>query len=55
VHDFAHQDGQARFSVDRADLDRTMHELTQLGIGELTVTPASLEDLFLREYQGAQR
>jgi ABC-2 type transport system ATP-binding protein len=55
MHDFAYQDGQARFSVDRADLDRTMHELTQLGIGELTVTPASLEDLFLREYQGAQR
>ena len=27
--------------------------LTELGIIELTVTPASLEDMFLREYQGA--
>ena len=30
-----------------------MGHLTELGIEELTVTPASLEDMFLREYQGA--
>jgi ABC-2 type transport system ATP-binding protein len=52
VHDFTSQDGQIRFSVDRADLDFTMEHLTDLGIDELTVTPASLEDMFLREYQG---
>ena len=44
-----------RFSVDRNDLDFAMEHLTELGIDELTVTPASLEDLFLREYQGANR
>ncbi len=55
VHDFTEQDGQTRFSVDRAELDRAMAQLTELGIVELTVTPASLEDLFLREYQGADR
>jgi ABC-2 type transport system ATP-binding protein len=55
VHDFTDEDGQLRFSVDRADLDQTMAQLTDLGIDELTVTPASLEDLFLREYQGADR
>ncbi len=55
VHDFTGQDGQARFSVDRTELDRAMAQLTELGIVELTVTPASLEDLFLREYQGADR
>jgi len=54
VHDFTRRDGAARFSVDRAELDRAMAHLTDLGINELTVTPASLEDLFLREYQGAQ-
>jgi polyether ionophore transport system ATP-binding protein len=54
VHDFSSEDGQSRFSVDRADLDRTMDELTDLGIEELTVTPASLEDMFLREYQGVK-
>ncbi len=32
-----------------------MSQLTDLGIVELWVTPASLEDLFLREYQGVNR
>jgi ABC-2 type transport system ATP-binding protein len=55
VHDFESQGNGVRFSVDRTDLDSTMERLTDLGIEELTVTPASLEDLFLREYQGAER
>ncbi|MGV0793390.1 ATP-binding cassette domain-containing protein [Mycolicibacterium sp. XJ1819] len=56
VHDFEiTHDGEIRFTVDRADLDSTMEQLTRLGIQELTVTPASLEDLFLREYQGEPR
>lgn len=55
VHDFTSQDGQVKFSVDRDDLDFTMEHLTDLGIEELTVTPASLEDMFLREYQGVSQ
>ena len=55
VHDFTAEDADARFSVDRTDLDFVMEHLTELGIEELTVTPASLEDLFLREYQGVNR
>ena len=56
VHDFSGQTtAYVRFSVDRNDLDFAMEHLTELGIEELTVTPASLEDLFLREYQGANR
>lgn len=55
VHDFAINDGHYSFSVDRNELDRAMGELTDLGILDLTVAPASLEDLFLREYQGAPR
>lgn len=55
IHDFGSQDGKSRFSVDRADLDRVMGQLTDLGIEELTVSPASLEDMFLREYQGTNR
>ena len=51
VHDFAEQDGQVTFSVDRTDLDTAMEHLTGLGITELAVAPASLEDLFLREYR----
>ncbi|MCV7203859.1 ABC transporter ATP-binding protein [Mycolicibacterium peregrinum] len=55
VHDFASHDGTVTFSVDRADLEFTLEHLTDLGIEDLTVTPASLEDMFLREYQGATR
>ncbi|GFG54644.1 ABC transporter ATP-binding protein [Mycolicibacterium agri] len=55
VHDFSISDGHYVFSVDRNDLDRAMALLTRLGIIDLTVTPASLEDLFLREYQGVVR
>jgi ABC-2 type transport system ATP-binding protein len=55
VHDFSVHDGHYVFSVDRNDLDRVMAQLTELGIIDLTVTPASLEDMFLREYQGAAR
>jgi len=52
VHDFTSENGVTRFSVDRTDLDFTLDHLTDIGIEELTVTPASLEDMFLREYQG---
>lgn len=52
VRELRVDDGQVQFSVDRADLDRAMADLGDLGIEELTVAPASLEDMFLREYQG---
>ena len=52
VHDFSVVDGHYQFSVDRNDLDRAMVQLADFGILDLSVTPASLEDLFLREYQG---
>jgi ABC-2 type transport system ATP-binding protein len=52
VRDFAINDGHYTFSVDRTELDRAMGQLTDLGILDLTVTPASLEDMFLREYRG---
>ncbi|WNG86249.1 ABC transporter ATP-binding protein [Mycobacterium sp. ITM-2016-00317] len=55
IHDLRADDGNLRFAVDRDDLDRTMTDLGGLGIEELTVAPASLEDLFLREYQGSER
>ncbi|VEG57220.1 ABC transporter--like protein [Mycolicibacterium aurum] len=54
VHDFLIDDNRVRFSVDRDHLDRAMADLSGLGLDELTVTPASLEDMFLREYQGVR-
>lgn len=53
LHDLRADDGLWRFSVDRDDLDRAMSDLAAQGIDELTVAPASLEDMFLREYHGA--
>ncbi|MBB2993488.1 ABC-2 type transport system ATP-binding protein [Mycolicibacterium iranicum] len=55
VHDLRAGEGDVHFAVDRDDLDRAMSDLVALGIDELTVAPASLEDMFLREYQGADR
>lgn len=55
VHDFTSRDGTVSFSVDRNDLEFALEHLTDLGIADLTVAPASLEDMFLREYQGATR
>lgn len=54
VHDFSIADGHYRFSVDRTDLDHAMTQLAHFGILDLSVSPASLEDMFLREYQGVQ-
>src|SRR4051812_35114808 len=51
LHDVNIADGQVRFTVGRDVLDATMSHLTQLGLVDLTVAPASLEDLFLREYR----
>jgi ABC-2 type transport system ATP-binding protein len=55
THDLAVEGDRARFSVDRDDLSAVMEQLSHLGIEDLTVSPASLEDMFLREYQGARR
>ncbi|KMV16873.1 ABC transporter ATP-binding protein [Mycolicibacterium conceptionense] len=55
VHDFTTRDGAVSFSVDRNDIEFALEHLTDLGIEDLTVTPASLEDMFLREYQRAGR
>ncbi|BBX91232.1 ABC transporter ATP-binding protein [Mycolicibacterium boenickei] len=55
VHDFTSRDGAVSFSVDRNDIEFALEHLTDLGIEDLTVAPASLEDMFLREYQGTMR
>jgi ABC-2 type transport system ATP-binding protein len=55
VHDLRTDGATVAFTVDRTELDRAMADLAGLGIDELTVAPASLEDLFLREYERADR
>ncbi|UXA16828.1 ABC transporter ATP-binding protein [Mycobacterium sp. SMC-4] len=55
VQDLHTERDRVRFSVDRDDLDRAMADLTRAGLADLTVTPASLEDMFLNEYHGARQ
>ncbi|MGE2730263.1 ABC transporter ATP-binding protein [Mycolicibacterium vaccae] len=55
AHDLHVEQSQVRFTVDRDDLGRAMADLTRRGLEDLTVAPASLEDMFLREYHGVQR
>jgi ABC-2 type transport system ATP-binding protein len=54
VHDFSVRNGHATFTADRDTLDDVLLQLTRLGIADLTIAPASLEDLFLREYQSVR-
>ena len=42
--------GRVQFNVDAGGLAAAMNVLTGLGVSALTVTPPSLEDLFLRHY-----
>ncbi len=51
VHQFkAKTPTQAVFSVDAEAIGQTITTLSRLGITQLTTTPPTLEDLFLRYY-----
>jgi ABC-2 type transport system ATP-binding protein len=50
VHDARQDHETLAFDVDTDALQGVLAELTKAGIASLTVTPPSLEDLFLRHY-----
>ncbi|GAA4527068.1 ABC transporter ATP-binding protein [Brachybacterium paraconglomeratum] len=50
VHDLTIDGERLRFDVDDAALHDVLPVLTRLGVTGLTITPPSLEDLFLRHY-----
>ncbi|WP_422114567.1 ATP-binding cassette domain-containing protein [Brachybacterium sp. UNK5269] len=50
VHDLVAELGRLRFDVDDAAVPAVLPVLTAMGATGLTVTPPSLEDLFLRHY-----
>ena len=50
VHDLSVEDHRVRFTVDAEGLGAAMNTLTAHGVTALTVTPPSLEDLFLQHY-----
>jgi ABC-2 type transport system ATP-binding protein len=53
VHDLQAHNGRVRFDVDTTALDEALRHLTQVGVRSLVSQPPTLEELFLRHYQGA--
>ncbi|MCD5418757.1 ABC transporter ATP-binding protein [Rhodococcus pyridinivorans] len=50
VHDLSTDDGRLAFDVDNTALAPVLQELAGLGVENLTITPPSLEELFMRHY-----
>lgn len=52
VHDFVEKDGKATFSADNESMNAILTEATKLGVKKIESVPPTLEDLFLRHYEG---
>ncbi|WP_080873513.1 ABC transporter ATP-binding protein [Oceanobacillus timonensis] len=52
VHDFAQKDNQATFSADNKYINAILTEATKLGVKKFEAVPPTLEDLFMRHYEG---
>ncbi|MCO8273559.1 ABC transporter ATP-binding protein [Actinoplanes sp. TRM 88003] len=55
VHDFQLDQHRVRFDVDTDALEPALQKLVQVGVHSLVSQPPSLEELFLRQYQQADR
>ncbi|MGW4223742.1 ABC transporter ATP-binding protein [Streptomyces bauhiniae] len=53
VHDLEARGSRVRLQVDTAELDSVLRVLSAAGVRSLTCTPPTLEELFLRHYEGA--
>ncbi|MFZ7131358.1 MAG: ATP-binding cassette domain-containing protein [Eubacteriales bacterium] len=52
VHDFIQKDNQATFSADNHYINDILTEATKLGVKKFESVPPTLEDLFMRHYEG---
>ncbi|MFF4291581.1 DUF4162 domain-containing protein, partial [Streptomyces sp. NPDC001633] len=52
VHDLDVQGHRVRLQVDTGQLTAVLRSLSETGVRSLTSTPPTLEELFLRHYQG---
>src|SRR5690625_4519796 len=52
VHDFKAKDNQATFSADNQHMNDILMEATKLGVKKFEAVPPTLEDLFMRHYEG---
>ena len=55
VHDFQLDHDRVRFDVDTDALEPALQKLVQVGVRSLVSQPPSLEELFLRQYEKADR
>jgi ABC-2 type transport system ATP-binding protein len=55
VHDVKADRGHVRFDVDTKALDDALRYLTRFGVRSLTSQPPTLEELFLRHYEGVKQ
>ncbi|MFD7885338.1 ATP-binding cassette domain-containing protein [Streptomyces bauhiniae] len=53
VHDLEVRGSRVRLQVDTAELNSVLRALSAAGVRSLTCTPPTLEELFLRHYEGA--
>ena len=52
VHDLSVEGNRVRFDVETAELGNVLTKLTQVGVRTLASNPPTLEELFLRHYEG---
>lgn len=52
VHDFTQKDHEATFSADNRYINDILIEATKLGVNKFEAVPPTLEDLFMRHYEG---
>jgi ABC-2 type transport system ATP-binding protein len=55
VHDLRTDNGRVTFDVDTDGLESALQLLVKVGVRSLVSQPPTLEELFLRQYQGAAR
>jgi ABC-2 type transport system ATP-binding protein len=55
VHNLQAQNGHVRFDVDANAIDAALRQLTGAGVRSLVSQPPTLEELFLRHYEGAAK
>nr|WP_307000385.1 ABC transporter ATP-binding protein [Lederbergia panacisoli] len=54
VHDVEHKGHSLSFQVDSEEIDEVVRYISQFGIVKLESTPPTLEDLFMRHYEGSR-
>jgi ABC-2 type transport system ATP-binding protein len=55
VHNLRTENGKVVFDVDADALESALQALVKVGVRSLVSQPPTLEELFLRQYQGAAR